>query len=222
MVIAASFPADMPHALLRGALVAAGGLAQLAVTSLSWRLAGQSFSRLWAPPPDAAGDESRSLRSALRDAMRWRSPRLRYALTLAAAVGAATILFRVTALSNGYWMPMTVLIVLRYSRQDTVAFTFARIAGTVSAAGLVTAALALARPAPMFLVIMSGAFAWACYALLRVNYAIFSFGITGYVIMLFALAGLPEPDVALHRTLATTIGGIIALAACFGARPRAG
>jgi uncharacterized membrane protein YccC len=50
-----------------------------------------------------------------------------------------------------------------------------------------------------------------CYAFLRVNYAILSVGITTYVVLLFAIAGLPEPLVALHRAVAMLLGGVIAL-----------
>jgi hypothetical protein len=57
--------------------------------------------------------------------------------------------------------------------------------------------------------------AWGCYALLRVNYALFSMLITGYIALLFAFGGLPEPLVALDRIIATAIGGSVALAAHF-------
>jgi hypothetical protein len=39
--------------------------------------------------------------------------------------------------------------------------------------------------------------------------------ISGYVALLFAFGGLPEPVVALHRVIATAIGGSVALAAHF-------
>lgn len=211
LVLAASFPADIAHALLRGALVAAGATAQLIVTPMLWRLAGRHFTEVHAP--QARKEELPQLRSALRQALRWGSPNLRHAGALAIAVGASTILFRKLGLPNGYWMPMTVLIVLRSSFDDTVAFALARIGGTVAGAGFVTLAIALSRPSPPYLVLFSAAFAWGCYALLRVNYAIFTFCITGYVALLFALAGLPEQEVALYRVVATALGGAIALLA---------
>ena len=72
-------------------------------------------------------------------------------------------------LPNGYWMPMTVLIVLRSSFNDTVAFALARIAGTIAGPGFVTLAIALSRPSMPYLIFFSAAFAWGCYAVLRVN-----------------------------------------------------
>lgn len=211
LVLAASFPADAAHALLRGALVAVGAVAQLILTPILWRLVGRRFAEVHAPQAQEIGLPQ--LRTALRRALRWGSPNLRHAGALAIAVGAATILFRWMGLSNGYWMPMTVLIVLRASFNDTVAFALARIAGTIAGAGAVTLALALLRPSLPYLVLLSAAFAWGCYALLRVNYAMFTFCITGYVAVLFALVGLPEQEIAFYRIVATSLGGAIALAA---------
>jgi uncharacterized membrane protein YccC len=43
-----------------------------------------------------------------------------------------------------------------------------------------------------------------------VNYPILSLAITVYVVLLFAIAKLPEPPIALHRVVATLVGGVIA------------
>jgi uncharacterized membrane protein YccC len=47
----------------------------------------------------------------------------------------------------------------------------------------------------------------------RVSYAIFSFGITATVVLLLALTGLPEPEAAWRRILATLIGATLAIIA---------
>jgi uncharacterized membrane protein YccC len=153
-------------------LVAIGASTQLILTPILWRLAGRRFTEVHTP--QARNEELPRLRSALRRALRRDSPNLRHGAALAIAVAASTLLFRWMGLPNGYWMPLTVLIVLRSSFNDTVAFALARIA--------------LLRPSPPDLLLLSAAFAWACYALLRVNYAMFTFCITGYVAVLFALA----------------------------------
>ena len=90
-----------------------------------------------------------------------------------------------------------------------------RIIGTMAGAGLATLIVALLRPSQTILVALIAVMAWGCYALLRVNYALFSMLITGYIALLFAFGGLPEPAVALHRVIATAIGGSVALAAHF-------
>lgn len=96
---------------------------------------------------------------------------------------------------------------------DTVAFSLARVAGSIGGAGVATLAAAVLHPSQPWLAGVATAMAWVCYTSLRVNYGLFSFGVTAYVALLFAFAGLPKPIVALHRVIATATGGIIALAA---------
>ena len=84
-----------------------------------------------------------------------------------------------------------------------------------SGAGVATIIVSLVRPSQTILVALIAVMAWGCYASLRVNYALFSMLITGYIALLFAFGGLPEPAVALHRVIATAIGGGVALAAHF-------
>ena len=106
---------------------------------------------------------------------------------------------------NGYWIAMTILIVLRSELRDTVRITVTRIIGTMVGAGVATLVVALLRPSPTILVAVIGVTAWGCYACLRVNYALFNMLVTGYIALLFAFGGLPEPTVALQRVIATAI-----------------
>jgi uncharacterized membrane protein YccC len=123
------------------------------------------------------------------------------------------VLYRVLEMPNGYWVPMTVLLILRPAARETAARALARLLGTLCGVGLLTLLMALLRPSIPVLVGLIAATAWACYAFLRVNYAILSMAITMYVVLLFAIAGLPELLVALHRAVATLLGGLIALSA---------
>ena len=214
LVIAAAFPADPTFALLRGMLVALGGTLQLVIASSLWALV------CWGcdiPAPRNANARPLSLESvclALRETMELDNARFRYAVALAVTTGFAAAAYRAVDFSNGYWIAMTILIVLRSELRDTVRITLTRIIGTM-AGGLATVIVALLRPSQTILVTLIAAMAWGCYALLRVNYALFSMLITGYIALLFAFGGLPEPLVALDRVIATAIGGSVALAAHF-------
>jgi uncharacterized membrane protein YccC len=154
------------------------------------------------------------VRSALRPTLERGAPRFRYAVALALTVGVAAGAYRIVNFSNGYWIAMTILIVLRAELRETVRITLTRIIGTMVGAGVATLIVALVRPPPTILVGVIAVMAWGCYAFLRVNYA-FSMLVTGYIALLFAFGGLPEPPVALHRVIATAIGGTIALASHF-------
>jgi uncharacterized membrane protein YccC len=136
-------------------------------------------------------------------------------VALAVTVGIAAAAYRVVDFSNGYWIAMTILIVLRSELRDTVRITVTRVIGTMAGAGVATIIVSLVRPSQTILVALIAVMAWGCHASLRVNYALFSMLITGYIALLFAFGGMPEPAVALHRVIATAIGGGVALAAHF-------
>jgi uncharacterized membrane protein YccC len=140
-----------------------------------------------------------------------RAPGLAHAFAMALAVSGGEVLYHVLEMPNGYWVPMTVLLILRPVARETAARALARLLGTLCGVGLLTLLMALLRPSIPVLVGLIAATAWACYAFLPVNYAILSMAITMYVVLLFAFAGLPEPLVALHRAVATLLGGVIAL-----------
>lgn len=222
LVIAAAFPAEPFLALLRGALVALGGGLQVVMAASLWALI---CWRCGYPAP-ATNERPLSLeavRSALQETLEPNTAPFRYAVALAFTVGVAAASYRALPMTNGYWIAMTILITLRSELRDTVRISVTRIVGTICGAGLATLIVALLRPSLITVVVLIAATAWGCYALFRVNYALFALCITAYIALLFAFGGMPEPAVALYRVIATTIGGVVALAAHFlyVARPRA-
>jgi uncharacterized membrane protein YccC len=72
---------------------------------------------------------------------------------------------------------------------------------------------ALWVPLPMWLTFtLCVIAAWGCYATQAVNYALFSFGITLYIVFLFRFGGFSDRSAAHLRLVNTAIGGGIALA----------
>lgn len=212
LVIAVTFPADLYHAGLRAALVLAGGAVQIAAVSALWLVAPRPFAGI-APPDEQL--PPRTLREAWHTLERTASissARLRYCVALGLSVAAGVVVFRLVGFENGYWVPLTILLVLRWGGlRITLGRALARCAGTAAGAGATTLFAAIAHPAPGMLVTLGALAAWACYALQWVNYAAFSVCITAYVVLGFAIIGLPEPMVAGHRVLATLVGGLIAV-----------
>jgi hypothetical protein len=209
LVIAAAFPATPVYAAWRFILVLVGGAVQLAVVLVICRFAPGCFLAPATNAPFTVG----SILSQVYAMITGRAPGLVHAVTMAVAVSAAELLYRVLDMPNGYWVPMTVLLTLRPAARETAALGLARLAGTLCGVGMLTLLMALLRPPVPVLVGLIAATAWTCYAFLRVNYAILSLAITMYVVLLFAIAGLPEPPIALHRVVATLLGGVIALIA---------
>lgn len=58
---------------------------------------------------------------------------------------------------------------------------------------------------------LTALFAWLCYGLLNVNYALYSICITGYIVFLLSLNQLPGPEIAQRRAVCTLIGAAISL-----------
>jgi uncharacterized membrane protein YccC len=139
------------------------------------------------------------------------STAFRHAVRLTVAVALATAIYRVATLPRGYWLPMTALLVLRPAFGETFAAAVARVAGTLLGAvgaTLITVALA---PGPVTLLLLVLLFVWSGYASFRTNYAIFTICLTGYVVFLLALAGVPETASAIYRSEDTALGGVLAL-----------
>jgi hypothetical protein len=135
------------------------------------------------------------------------------AFTIGLAAKIAVLLAYVTAMSNGYSIPISLLLLRRLERRETTTCTALRLAGIPSGATLVRLVLALLRRPPSLTLALLAFAAWSCYALRCAEYGLFRFDITSNGVLLFALARLPDIVVALHRTVATLRCGIIVLAA---------
>jgi uncharacterized membrane protein YgaE (UPF0421/DUF939 family) len=183
----------------------------------AWRTAGMMTSSngrdvtpsgltpLRALPP--MGDAITTLRANLSLA----STACRHALRLTVAVGIATAIYRVMQLPRGYWMPMTALLVLRPDFHDTFARGAARMAGTILGGGVATLLVRELQPGPTGLTVLLLLFVWSCYATFRMNYTLFTIGITGYVVFILMLSGVGEMTAVTLRAIDTIAGGCIAL-----------
>ena len=135
-----------------------------------------------------------------------------YAVHLAVALGAATLLERALALHNGYWVPMTALLVLRPDNRHTMTRAFTRVGGTIGGAALASGVLVLLNPAPALLAILVCVASFGSYLFQKASYGLLSACVTAYVVFILSLAGAAEKEVALARIIATTLGGAVALA----------
>ena len=184
----------------------------------AWRTAGllTSKSNRASPPPRFTPLRPRPpIRDAfmtLRVNLTLESTACRHALRLAAAIAITDTIYRVMHLPRGYWMPMTALLVLRPDFHDTFARGVARIAGTILGAGIATLIVRELEPGPSALAAFVLAFVWGCYAVFRVNYALFTVCVTGYVVFILRLSGVAEMTAATTRAIDTVAGGTLALA----------
>ncbi|MBW4052269.1 MAG: FUSC family protein [Proteobacteria bacterium] len=142
-----------------------------------------------------------------------RSAAFRHALRTAACVTVALWLGRALELSHGYWIPMTVAIVLRADYGATFSYGLLRVAGTVVGL-LLTTALVHFLPADAWAWLAMMAVFCAAYRYFgTVHYGVAVTALTGMVVLLLALAGEPPESTMLPRLIATVIGSAMALLA---------
>jgi hypothetical protein len=206
-LVASGYPVGVNLAVSRGLLLLAGGLVQTGVVAAWWH-----FSKPWklAAPEDPYPGFLPAIRT-LRENL---SPRampcqfaIRQGLTLAVGAGLAHY-FR---LPNGYWVPMTALLVIKPNVQQTITRGLARVGGTVIGAILASLLVTELRPDLFSLAALIVVFAWMAYTIVNVNYGVFSVCLTAYIVFLLAFAGLSARAVVFHRTVNTTLGGSLAL-----------
>jgi Fusaric acid resistance protein-like len=197
-----------PDVARNALLLGAGGAALQALFSLA-------TAPTRSPPGERAhrgalGGAGRALRASLDPA----SPSLQHALRSGAALAAGVALYHVIDLGgHGYWIPLTVLFVLRPGEAETVERIAMRAVGTLFG-------LLVGTPLAILLggsdiaegVAIWIAAAWS-FSLLAIEYALFTTAITGLIVLLSHALGQSALQAADERAVATALG--IALVAAF-------
>ncbi|MBD5635156.1 MAG: FUSC family protein, partial [Candidatus Eremiobacteraeota bacterium] len=151
--------------------------------------------------------------ATLRANLSFKSGFAQHGIRLAVVLGLATFAAHVLPLHRGYWIAITVALVLRNDFSTTFTRGIARILGTLAGAVVASSVAFFVRPYPLTLLLLAVAFAFLGYVVFNVNYALFTLAVTGYVIFLLALGGLPEHVALVDRVGETLLGGTLALAA---------
>jgi uncharacterized membrane protein YccC len=137
----------------------------------------------------------------------------RHAVRLAVVAGLAELMVQTTGLLEGRWVVLTIILVLKPDYSSTVYRSIHRAVGTAVGAGLGAAAASLAHSISGGLIVAAAIAIAAAYALLEVNYVIYSSFLTVYVVILLDILGLPADTTAVARLTDTAIGAALALIA---------
>jgi hypothetical protein len=149
----------------------------------------------------------RAARDACARNLTIESHAFRHALRWGAALGAAVAVYRFADLQgHGYWVPLTVLFVLRPEGGDTRERLPMRAAGTVAGLAVATALGELLGHHPVPIAIVLTIAAALSYALVATAYAQFTCAITVFVVLLSDALGEHAVRAAGQRALATAIG----------------
>jgi uncharacterized membrane protein YccC len=172
------------------------------------------------PPPDdpvrhrrprRAELLTRGARPILRANLTLRSSAFRHAVRLGATAGVGAALYRALDLPHGYWVPLTVLFILRPDFGSTFTRGLQRYIGTAAGAVLATLIAAAFHPGPYALAALATVLAVGIFAFLLANYALFTVSVTAWIVFLVSFGGSPEYVTALHRLLASVIGATLTL-----------
>ena len=161
--------------------------------------------------PRAVRPESRL--SVLMASLTPRSAAFRHAVRTAVCLTLALWIGRLLGLSHGYWIPMTVAIVLRADYGATFSYGLLRVVGTVLGLLFTTALLHFLPPGVWIRLLVMALLCIGFRYFGTVHYGAAVTALTGLVVLLLALAGEPAAPTMLSRLIATVLGSAMALAA---------
>ncbi|WP_280830880.1 FUSC family protein [Mycolicibacterium frederiksbergense] len=165
--------------------------------------------------PDLIGALA-SAPAVVRSHLTWTSPILRHAIRLSVTTALAAAAARYSSLdglAHGYWMPLTVIVVLR----PETAHTYTRCAGRMAglAAGIIIASvLTLAwQPGPIASALCAVAFVGIAYAVSQFGYLAIGVALGSFIVFAVGVsASAPWSGIA-DRLFAVLIGGGLAVMA---------
>jgi MFS family permease len=203
--ITAGLPEVITLSLDFVALMGLGGLAQTFTLVLTVLLRNPKALRV---PPEAMDSLLRRLRSPGEQRERY----TRHALRLASAIAVANMISEYYSVPHQYWIPMTVAWIARPDSGGTVVRVAQRVGGTIFGVSLLVA-WGIWLPKPQWaLIIAIGIGAYLTFAFIWANYTIAVFGITIFIISIFALAGDLLENSVFFRVGATLAAALIVLA----------
>jgi hypothetical protein len=195
-------PGDAWPALL---YATAGGFAQALWSLLVWLVADRDAD------DEGSGWNTRAALAALGSNLTLSSVAARHAIRFGVALAAGVALYRLLGMKvHGFWIPLTILFVMRPERDETHHRLALRALGTVL--GLIVAtAFAEAFPGnDVVVVVVLTVAAALTFGLLTVQYALFTAAITTYVVLLTDTLGEGAFEAAGQRLVGTALGILIA------------
>lgn len=160
-------------------------------------------------PETEEPSEPRAVLAPLRSVLAPDSLVLRHAVRVALVVAAAVLLAGALELPRGYWVTVTVVIILQPYTGATTLKAVQRVIGTVVGA-MLTAALGALFHDIRAILVLSFVFAAVSVALLPINYTAFSVFLTPTFVLL-AEASAGDWHLASVRVVNTLLGGVLAL-----------
>lgn len=154
----------------------------------------------------------------LRTMFNINSQQFRYALRVAIAVSIGTFIFVYFHIDHGYWMPLTVIIVIQPYYGATLKKGMERIAGTVAGITVGGIISLLNLPQYVFMVLLIIVSFLLVY-FIRNNYKVGVFFLTLMMVVLFHLSAQASWQLIGTRLIATLAGALLAIIAGYAFWP---
>ena len=154
----------------------------------------------------------RDARAAVMAQLHGNSPILRHAVRLAVAAGVGLAIARVTGLGEGYWMVLTVLMVLRPETAHTYTRCIFRIVGTFAGVLIASAVMVLWHPTGWAAAVLAAVFVGIAYVLSGIGYLPLSVALAAAIVVAIDIAGDATSVTLGQRLVAVLLGGVLAVA----------
>jgi hypothetical protein len=181
-----------------------GGLAQVLWSLIVWVVVDRCARG------EPSGWDSGAVAAAFSSNFSLASENFRHAIRFGASLAVGVAVYRIFDMDNhGFWIPLTILFVMRPDRDETYLRLVLRAVGTVLGLVLATAvAEALGYSDAVVVIVLTAATALA-FGLLTVQYALFTMAITVYVVLLTDTLGEPIWEADKLRLIGTALGLLI-------------
>jgi uncharacterized membrane protein YccC len=162
--------------------------------------------------PGLAGTLAHAV-AMIRDQLSAESPVLRHAIRLGLAAGCGVAIARVAEVAHGYWIPLTVVMVLRPETAHTYTRCAGRVAGNVAGVILATGIALVLHPAGLFAAVFAVILLGVAYAVSGWGYVAVSAALAAAIVFFVDVSGAASLATMGDRVLATLIGGVLAVLA---------
>ena len=162
--------------------------------------------------PGLAGTLAHAV-ARIRDQLSAESPVLRHAIRLGLAAGLGVAIARVAEVAHGYWIPLTVVMVLRPETAHTYTRCAGRVAGNVAGVIIATGIALVLHPAGLFAAVFAVVLLGVAYAVSGWGYVAVSAALAAAIVFFVDVSGAASLATMGDRVLATLIGGVLAVLA---------
>jgi uncharacterized membrane protein YccC len=151
--------------------------------------------------------------TVVRGHLAWTSPILRHAVRFSSAAALGMAAARFGGVAHGYWVALTVLIVLRPETAHTYTRCVGRIVGIAAGIAVASALTMMWQPTGSWAAVIAAVFVAVTYAVTRFEYIAVSAALAASIVFLLDINAAAAAATIEDRLFAVVIGGGLALVA---------